>query len=54
MYIYKTIQTFAVTYEVKEEENQRFLDMLDNEEDISDYEVEQEFVGETIVHAERD
>jgi hypothetical protein len=54
MRIYKTVQTFVVTYEVREEENHRFLDMLADQDDLSEFEVEQTYIGEQIVHAESD
>jgi hypothetical protein len=47
--IIKTIQTYIIEYEVPSEEETRFHDMLFNEEDTSEYEIDQEFIGEHII-----
>jgi hypothetical protein len=51
--IIKTIQTYTIEYEVPDTELMRFERCLAEGDDISDYEVNQEFLGEHIVHRER-
>jgi hypothetical protein len=46
-----SVQQFVVEYEVPEEELQRFTSLLaDNDDEVSDYEVSQRFLGEKIAH----
>ena len=46
--IVKTVQTFVVTYETDDLES--FAEFLDAGEDVGQYEVDQEFLGEVVVH----
>ncbi len=44
-----TVQTFAIEYDVPEEEILKFMAMMEEGECICEYEVDQEFLGEQIV-----
>ena len=48
------VQQFVVEYEVPEEELQRFTALVaGNDDAVTDYEVNQRFLGEQIVHIGR-